>query len=363
MKVFKNIFSIMLLLLLLLFMSFAITAFGQELEIIPIGEKFYFKNTHSHNDYYRARPLLDAIDNGMGSIEADVYYIELSITDDVENSRVMKELYVAHDWDEITGDSDYKTKGTLQNLYLDPLYEIYLSNGGKIYNTPEETLLLHVDFKTDTDKTWNLLQSILKNYPGLFTTYERDTKKVTQGPVTVFTNAEPENIPDEWSTFYSTADGRFGNIYDPEVWKSDAYLNFKHRMPIISSNLIAYNDITQFFDFLVPKEDIIEEYVSDYPELSMDTLYEVLRDNKWALANRLIEDGKIKVSDYLISQMKKADNLGKEYGHLMRFWASPDYQWFWDIQSPLTNVMINTNRPETLRKYLMHKAYIAQHTP
>ena len=32
----------------------------------------------------------------------------------------MKELYVAHDWDEITGDSDYKTKGTLQNLYLDP---------------------------------------------------------------------------------------------------------------------------------------------------------------------------------------------------------------------------------------------------
>jgi len=348
------------ILIVILVMSFTATALAQNLEIIPTGEKFDFRNTHSHNDYYRTRPLLDAIDNGMGSIEVDTYYVEFAITDDKGNLRVMKDLYVAHDWDEITGDSDYKTKGNLKELYLDPLYEIYRTNGGMIYNTPQETVLLHVDFKTDTDKTWNLLQSILKGYPGLFTVYDRDSTKVIQGPVTVFTNAEPENISDEWTTFYSTADGRFGNIYDPDVWKSDAYLNFKHRMPIISSNLKKYNDTTQFFDFLVTKEDIVNDYAEDYSNLSMDTLYDELLSNGCALATQLINDGKVKVSEYLINQMAEADRLGKEYGHLMRFWGSPDVKWFWDIQSPLTNVMINTDRPEVLRKYLMERAYIMQ---
>jgi len=357
----KNSKSLLrLILIVILVMSFTAMALAQNLEIISKGEKFYFRNAHSHNDYYRTRPLLDAIDNGMGSIEADTYYVEFAITDDQGNLRVMKDLYVAHDWDEITGDSDYKTKGTLRELYLDPLYEIYWTNGGMIYNTPQDTVLLHVDFKTDTDKTWNLLQSMLKSYPGLFTTYDGDSTKVIQGPVAVFTNAEPENIPDEWTTFYSTADGRFGNIYDPDVWKSDEYLNFKHRMPIISSNLRAYNDLTQFFDFLVAKEDIVSDYAEDYPNLSMDTLYDELRHDGWALATQLITDGKIKVSDYLIDQMIEADRLGGEYGHLMRFWGSPDEEWFWDIQSPLTNVMINTDRPEALRKYLMHRAYLMQ---
>lgn len=349
----SNVRLFLLVSLILVLVTFTSSFFAEGAQERALEEVFYFPNTHSHNDYYRTRPLLDALDNGMGSIEADVYYIEFDITDDQGNLRVMKELYVAHDWDEITGDSDYKTKGTLKELYLDPLYEIYWTNGRMIYNTPQETVLLHVDFKTDTDKTWNLLQSMLKNYPGLFTTYDGDSTKVIQGPVAVFTNAEPENIPDEWTTFYSTADGRFGNIYDPNVWKSDEYLNFKHRMPIISSNLGAYNDLTQFFDFLVDKEDIVSDYARDYPNLSMGTLYDELRRDGWALVTQLITDGKIKVSDYLIDQMAEADRLGREYGHLMRFWGSPDEEWFWDIQSPLTNVIINTDRPKTLREYLV----------
>ena len=137
------------------------------------------------------------------------------------------------------------------------------------------------------------------------------------------------------------------------MWKSDEYLNFKHRIPIISSNLRAYNDLAQFFDFLVAKEDIVSDYARDYPNLSMGTLYDELRREGWALVTQLITDGKIKVSDYLIDQMAEADRLGREYGHLMRFWGSPDEEWFWDIQSPLTNVMINTDRPKALREYLV----------
>jgi hypothetical protein len=124
-------------------------------------------------------------------------------------------------------------------------------------------------------------------------------------------------------------------------------------MPIISSNLRAYNDLTQFFDFLVDKVDIVSDYARDYPNLSMGTLYDKLRRDGWALATQLITDGKIKVSDYLIDQMAEADRLGREYGHLMRFWGSPDEEWFWDIQSPLTNVIINTDRPKALREYLV----------
>ena len=31
---------------------------------------------HSHNDYFRAHPVADALDNGFGSIEADIHLVD-----------------------------------------------------------------------------------------------------------------------------------------------------------------------------------------------------------------------------------------------------------------------------------------------
>jgi hypothetical protein len=318
----------------------------------PQDERVFHPATHSHNDYYQPRPLLDALESGMASIEADIFYVEIPFLDADGESRALRELYVAHDWEEIEGNVEgfNRTKGTLTGLYLDPLWEIYQQTGG-IY--PQETLLLHADMKTATETTWRVLENTLRNYPGLITSYDLESQEITPGPVTVYTNEEPsEEVLAEYGIVHSTADGRFGDIFDPSVWESEAYVGRRWRMPIISSNLQAYMEIERMFEFQVSEEEIVGEYSEEYPDLTTDNLASELDCDNWALANRLIEDGSITVSDYLIERMEEASRLGTEGGHLMRFWASPDAEWFWDIAGPLENVVILTDHPQDVRRYL-----------
>ncbi len=326
----------------------------------PVGEQNYFFATHSHNDYHQNRPLFTALESGMNSIEADVYYVEFPIIDDKGRSRVVKELLVAHDWEEITTEPGWRSyKGTLEELYLDPLYEIYNMQGGRIYDSAEQKLLLHVDFKTDTEKTWSLLQSKLKNYPGMFTVYQKDSTKVEEAPVIIYTNAEPDIIPDQWSTFYSTVDGRFGNIYDPKSWESDRYLDRKHRTVIVSSNYLSYNDLTKMFDYHVSKETIIKEYKDKFPFLETIEFHDALRKSvdgeRFKLANTLVYDGKISPSAYFIEHMEMANAVGKKHNTLMRFWSCPDTKWLWDITTNLEYVVTLTDYPEDLKTYLLTK--------
>ena len=59
---------------------------------------------HAHNDYEHDRPLLDALDHGFTSVEADIYLVDGA-------------LLVAHNR------RDVKPERTLEKLYLDPLQE------------------------------------------------------------------------------------------------------------------------------------------------------------------------------------------------------------------------------------------------
>src|SRR5688572_24752148 len=69
---------------------------------------------HSHNDYFRKRPLLDALDHGICSVEADIYLVDGA-------------LLLGHDL------KDVKPERTLQALYLDPLRERARANGGRVF--------------------------------------------------------------------------------------------------------------------------------------------------------------------------------------------------------------------------------------
>src|SRR5438874_5130274 len=69
---------------------------------------------HAHNDYAHPRPLIDALDQGFCSVEADVYLVD-------------GKLLVAHD------KKDVKPDRTLEKLYLDPLRERVKANGGRVY--------------------------------------------------------------------------------------------------------------------------------------------------------------------------------------------------------------------------------------
>ena len=117
---------------------------------------------HAHNDYEHARPLLDALDHGFGSVEADVWLVNGA-------------LLVAHNL------KDAKPERTLQKLYLDPLRERVRANGGRIYRGGPSLLLL-IDVKSDATNTWRALTNVLAGYAPMltrFTTNRIETNAVT----------------------------------------------------------------------------------------------------------------------------------------------------------------------------------------
>src|SRR5262249_20573166 len=112
-------------------------------------------NTHSHNDYEQKRPLLDALDQGFCSIEADIYLVG-------------GKLLVAHDI------LDTKAERTLQSLYLDPLREHVKANGGRVYRGGPNVILL-IDVKSPAEATYGALREVLKEYAPMLTSF-RDGK-------------------------------------------------------------------------------------------------------------------------------------------------------------------------------------------
>ena len=117
---------------------------------------------HAHNDYEHARPLLDALDHGFGSVEADVWLVNGA-------------LLVAHDL------KDAKPERTLQKLYLDPLRERVSTNGGRVFRDTTSLLLL-IDVKSDATNTWRALTNVLAGYAPMltrFTSNRIETNAVT----------------------------------------------------------------------------------------------------------------------------------------------------------------------------------------
>lgn len=104
---------------------------------------------HSHNDYWRVHPLLDALQLGFKSVEADVFLVDTT-------------LLVGHERAEL------QPARTLQALYLDPLRQLRQGHGG-LYTKPAE-LWLFVDVKGDGPATYAQLRRVLARYPELLST-------------------------------------------------------------------------------------------------------------------------------------------------------------------------------------------------
>lgn len=126
---------------------------------------------HAHNDYEHRRPLLDALDAGFTSVEADIYLVD-------------GQLLVGHDRD------DLMPSRTLQKLYLDPLAARTKSNRGTVYPGYHGLFQLLVDVKVDGEKTYAALDKVLRStsYASLFTRYAKGVVK--QGAVTVVISGE-----------------------------------------------------------------------------------------------------------------------------------------------------------------------------
>ncbi|PRX50257.1 glycerophosphoryl diester phosphodiesterase family protein [Prauserella shujinwangii] len=166
---------------------------------------------HAHNDYEHDRPLLDALDHGFTSVEADIYLVD-------------GELLVGHDLVDLTPER------TLEALYLEPLRRRVLANHGHVYRRHAELQLL-VDIKSAAGPTYAALEQRLRDprYSFLFTSYTAG--KVRERAVTVVLSGNrPRDILAAQRSRLAFYDGRIVDQSDLGPG-SDARLT-----PLVSDN-------------------------------------------------------------------------------------------------------------------------------
>lgn len=172
-----------------LFVAFglAITAFGQ-------SEKAAVKpwpRAHAHNDYEHARPLLDALEQGFGSVEADVYPIN-------------GDLLVAHDL------KDTKAGRNLETLYLAPLKKRFDENKGVII-PGLRTLILLVDIKSDGALAYQTLEKQIEKYKPMLTVFEGE--EITTNAVTIILSGDrPRELLAKQPKRWAALDGRLADL-------------------------------------------------------------------------------------------------------------------------------------------------------
>lgn len=139
-------------------------------EVLPIP-------CHSHNDYWRARPLVDALEVGCIGVEADIWPFE-------------GDFYIGHK------PGDMRRGFTLKSVYLDPIRRLLEAANcqnprqcGLYQRDPSQTLLLVIDLKKDIQDAWRLLVEQLKplREKGWLTTLQiiDERPEVIYGPLTI----------------------------------------------------------------------------------------------------------------------------------------------------------------------------------
>ena len=233
-------------------------------------------NVHAHNDYVHTHPLFDALDHGFCSVEADIHLVD-------------GQLLVAHTRSQV------KPGKSLQTLYLDPLRERALKNGGRVYpNGPEVTLL--IDIKSSWQTTYPVLREILKQYTDILSTFESG-KKSTNAVVAIITGDRSRDMFDSESIRYAAFDGDLSDL------NSDAPPNL---IPWISSNWSA--------------------------------------TFKWRGKGPIPQDEQAKLNE-IVAQ-------AHQHGRRVRFWGAPDNPVFWHEMLADGVDLINTDDLVGAQKFL-----------
>jgi hypothetical protein len=172
---------------------------NDERSVIPL------KHAHAHNDYQHKRPLLDALDCGFCSVEADVWLVG-------------GQLLVGHwPW-------DLTQERTLEKLYLEPLRDRIKAQGGKVY--PEgPTVFLLIDVKSEARATYAAVSKVLAKYEDILSVARGDKFEVKAVTVVISGNCDRDAITRQ-EVRYAAIDGRLADL------DSDAAA---HLMPWISA--------------------------------------------------------------------------------------------------------------------------------
>lgn len=174
-------------------------------EMVELGTPLV--QAHAHNDYEHDRPLLDALEHGFTSVEADVWLVE-------------GELRVAHDAWELAD------APTLEEAYLDPLAELVSPNGKQLYPGHDGDFQLLIDIKSEGPATWAAIEEELAEHQKFITGYHQGKIK-DRAVEAVISGNRPLADMQAAKTRHSSYDGRstdLGSGLAPEF------------MPLVSEN-------------------------------------------------------------------------------------------------------------------------------
>ncbi|GAA4381084.1 phosphatidylinositol-specific phospholipase C/glycerophosphodiester phosphodiesterase family protein [Agromyces bauzanensis] len=166
-------------------------AYADDLEHNPHRSSVQpLERAHAHNDYDHDRPLLDALDHGFTSVEADVWLVD-------------GELYIGHDGPDLNR--------TLRAEYLEPLAQRFRDNGGAVYPHWDGTLRLLIDVKSAGTPAWPVIEDQLDDYPELITAYRQGN--VQERAVTAVISGN-RDLPamQAAATRFSFYDGRLSDL-------------------------------------------------------------------------------------------------------------------------------------------------------
>lgn len=232
---------------------------------------------HAHNDYEHKNPLLDALSYGFSSVEADIHLVDGA-------------LLVAHDADQV------QPERTLEGLYLEPLLMKFRENNGRIVPDDQPFVLL-IDFKTEADSTYRVLENKLEKYKAMLTSYH--DQFTLPGSVTVIISGNrPKKIVANQAHRLAGIDGRL-----PDLETADETGAF---MPLISDN--------------------------------------------WNSHFSWRGDGPISALE--LAKLKSIVTRAHEQGCMIRFWANPDSAAYWTLARDLQIDLINTDNLEGLSHFL-----------
>ena len=188
---------------------------------------------HSHNDYWRDRPLLDALQRGFKSVEADVFLVDGA-------------LLVGHSRNELS------PAKTLESLYLKPLQNIVQQNK-KIYRQ-QSSMFLYIDFKTEGKALYEQLVPVLVQYRSLLVQPQQKGRKgmvkviltgnypqemvLADKQRLVFLDGKVEALPQKLNpTFFPVVNGNWASFF---TWKGEGNIP-----PAEARKLAAWNSHAQ----------------------------------------------------------------------------------------------------------------------
>jgi len=148
-------------------------------------------HAHAHNDYLHAKPLLDALEHGFTSVEADIF---------LKGDK----LCVAHESKKVTPEK------TLQSLYLHPLRQRVKENGGRVYQNGSRFILL-IDIKTAAETTYQRLHEVLAGYQDMLATFDSQGRK-DKAVLVIVSGNRPLKLMQSQPVRYAGYDGRLADL-------------------------------------------------------------------------------------------------------------------------------------------------------